>query len=546
MASDPLLPCLKEHNWQGRAQTVCRPLWSQDSAYMPWLAFGYDHPHTFEFIGKNKLADLNTTAEALEAQALANLRARPVSWQPLDVNVPNATELRMLLAMDDFLVAERIADRDFMQQAHGTLNAPALLVGIPRRGMLMVTRADQNATMVNAFGALVAGQFSEAETAPISPMLFAMQDGNIVGVVEAVATAMAASGGATDGGEDAGQETEAPAAPYISALVTRNENGTEDVHLMAGGTDGERLASAIEGAFTGLLQEHASRKEFSGHIAIVILAMTPRSERKHIPKLLEHLRGLCAELSRGENRYRVSLTYQRDDGALGAAAAPGSIAAPAAAAAAPGGADVFMNPKGMFDRLVLLTADSIIVANPDESTLTQAAAAGANADWQTVIGMKPTVVPYAMVSKVSTNKHGDTINVRHKDKSGSRLTSISMKDAAARDQAWDGLRRRLGSGFTFTDVQYGKARAALAPIVTIAFCMLLTWLFYMAAQELASGEEAEVRGRNQAFKWIAVMVANVLGPTGVMIVGGIATLIALVWGSARIKTPPRMLTLARS
>jgi hypothetical protein len=312
---------------------------------------------------------------------------------------------------------------------------------------------------------------------------------------------------------------------------------------MAGGADGERLAKDIEVAFVGLLQEHARREEFSGLIEIVILANTPPSERKHIPKLLEHLRGLCAEIAKGEGNFRVQLTYQRDGGAFGGATP--SAAAPAPVSA-PGGVDVFMNPKGMFDRLVLLTNDSIVVANPEESTLTEAAAAGANVNWQHVAGLKSTVVPYASIRKVSTNKHGDTLNVRYQDKSGSRLTSISMKDGPARDQAWEGLRRRLGSSFRFSDVQYGAFRAALSPLVAVALCALLTWLFYMAASELATGGEAEVRGRNQAFKWIAVMVASVLGPTGVMIVGGIATFIAAAWGMARIKTPPRMLTLARS
>ena len=63
----PLLPCLKERKWIGRERTVCRALWENEaSAYMPWLAIGYDHPHTFEFIDTARLSLLNTTERELE------------------------------------------------------------------------------------------------------------------------------------------------------------------------------------------------------------------------------------------------------------------------------------------------------------------------------------------------------------------------------------------------------------------------------------------------------------------------------------------------
>lgn len=104
-----------------------------------------------------------------------------------------------------------------------------------------------------------------------------------------------------------------PGAPVVSAIVSRNKQGTEDVVMTAGGTDGPRLAEAIEAAFTPLVDEHTRRAEFSGHIQIVVLATTPLAARKHIPGVLERLRGVCTELSKDQKgRCRVSLTYQKD------------------------------------------------------------------------------------------------------------------------------------------------------------------------------------------------------------------------------------------
>ena len=106
------------------------------------------------------------------------------------------------------------------------------------------------------------------------------------------------------------QEGGDAAAPSVQTIVVQNERGTEDVQLLAGGADGARLAQAIEAAFNDVLKEHMRRPEFSGHIQVVVLETTPRSERRHVPPVIERLRGICAELTTKEGRYQVSATYQ--------------------------------------------------------------------------------------------------------------------------------------------------------------------------------------------------------------------------------------------
>lgn len=346
-----LLPCLKERKWRGREQTVCRALWEKDvSAGMPWLAVGYDHPHTFEFINTERLVELNTTESALEAQALLNLSKRQATWQPLDADINGGKRLHMLLCTDDFYAAERIVDPDFMREAQRRLNARGLLVGVPRRGVLMATNGEQDDQILSAFGAAVVGQFSRGETALISPILFGLKDGAIVGIVEAVADALLPDG--EPYGAGGGEEQDDADAPYVSVVVTRNDRGSEDVRLLAGGQDGVRLAKAIESAFMQLLKGHGPRKEFSGHFQIVVLGMTPPPARKHIPSVLEHLRGICSELPIGDRQCRVSLTYQRD--AFGGDSEPARAAASAKSAATPTRAAGSGRSSGGWGRLVLV------------------------------------------------------------------------------------------------------------------------------------------------------------------------------------------------
>jgi DNA-binding HxlR family transcriptional regulator len=125
-----------------------------------------------------------------------------------------------------------------------------------------------------------------------------------------------------------------PDALSISTITVQNKRGKEDVHLRAGGPDGQRLAKAIESAFDAVLKTQLQRQEFSGHIELVVLPITPPSERKHLTETLKQLRGICAELSTGEEPYRLTVTFQRDPSAT----AGNEAAAPTAPAVrAPGG-----------------------------------------------------------------------------------------------------------------------------------------------------------------------------------------------------------------
>ena len=319
--SENLLPCLKEHNWPGSEHTICRALLGGvASVYMPWLAFGWDHPHTFEFANSDKAKGLGLSDEAIEAQALANLRSRSATWQPLATDVAEGKQLKMLICADDFFAAERIIDAAFMLEAQRQLGASGLLVGIPRRGFMMATGLEQDQQLHSAFSSVVAGEFSRGESAVISPMVFIVTDGAIVAFSETMAEVMAKRAE-----EEAGDEPEDdPLAPYIGGMVTKNAQGTQDVHIMAGGEDGDRLVRGIEEAFHQVLKEHLANKEFSGNIRIVVFGYTPLAAQAGLASMLEHLRGIVSEmLGHGVTPIHIELEIQKDSPfGSGASASP--------------------------------------------------------------------------------------------------------------------------------------------------------------------------------------------------------------------------------
>jgi Protein of unknown function (DUF1444) len=313
--SDNLLPCLKVRDWEGREHTTCRVLWpDKPSQFMPWLAFGWDHPHTFEFLNEEKLKSLGMTEAQVETQALANLRKRTSAWQSHDAPLGDGKTLKLLVCIDDFFAAERILDADFMKEAQRKLGAEAILVGVPRRGVILATPLQTDTAVVLGFGGVVFGQFSRGESAPVSPMLFVMIDGAIVGFEESIAATLVAKkaeeGEADDEDEDGEDDAE---APYINAMTVKNAEGKLEVHLMGGGEDGDRLARGFEDAFHQMVRKYKDNPDFSHRIKIVVFGYTPAAAQEPLPKMVEHLRGIVSDMQgHGMPPITIEMEIQKD------------------------------------------------------------------------------------------------------------------------------------------------------------------------------------------------------------------------------------------
>jgi len=87
--SGVILLCLKERIWQSRELATCSALCASDES--PLVAFGYDHPDAFEFITTQMFTALGITRSELDERALANLRARPATWQMMSAEIEGQT-----------------------------------------------------------------------------------------------------------------------------------------------------------------------------------------------------------------------------------------------------------------------------------------------------------------------------------------------------------------------------------------------------------------------------------------------------------------------
>jgi hypothetical protein len=274
---------------------------------MPWVGFGYDRPHTFEFLNRDALATLGRSLDDLEREALRNLHRRRATWERVDVKLGLFKKLRIMACGDDFLSAERILDVTFMREAQDRLRARGLLVGIPRRGYLVAMDGEAGAERATPFVSLVAMQYREPESAPISPLVFALKDGEIVGIIEAGASQVEAAGERGHAGEG---------VPDVSGLVLRNEStGLEDVEIMIDGSDFGKVSYGAVCALAEAMSRHRSRPEFSGKVRVLILGVTPDAMRAELPRLEEHLRGLAEETGPTDAGRPIVVSVREQEGA---------------------------------------------------------------------------------------------------------------------------------------------------------------------------------------------------------------------------------------
>lgn len=293
-SENPLLPALKPHDWQAKEAAICQPLVAdQESPFMPWLAFGYDLPHTFQFLSaKDFPAGASPEQiDLMKQTAIRNLGQRPARWHTEDVKLGMFKRLRMLLCTDDYLAAERILDTGFMLEAHKLLQAEMLAVGIPRRGLLLSTDAKNPEAHLKRFGAAVSAQYHRSDSPPITPLLFIVVEGQIVGLIK----------GLEESAREAVQaESEDSSGVYCSAMMTEDQDsGDKTLHIIAGGEDLVAVARAVQNTFVHGMEKLKDEPNFGGEVVVLLVPdLTPRTEGldEELESIGQHLEGFANEV----------------------------------------------------------------------------------------------------------------------------------------------------------------------------------------------------------------------------------------------------------
>jgi hypothetical protein len=296
MPNKPVLPLLKDAGWSNHEFTLCRKLTDLPAPRVPWLAFGYDHPHTFEFVVRETVLKErqdtpgNVLAET-ERQALDHLRAYPAVWEQHTFG-----EMTLLVASSSFYAAEHVLLADFMQQAHDLLKAEYLMVGIPTRGMMFACSALDQKEIVGRFSAVVSARYHRGETAQITPTVFVMEKGVLKGflsVSEDLGKQMVED-------ERKSEVSDVFLRAFFATAPADKAGGRETLLICAGGVDLDKLEFAVHNAFVQSLAQCLENEAFGGEIRVVILdQMTPDTPelRAAMTSIQNKLAGIAADTS---------------------------------------------------------------------------------------------------------------------------------------------------------------------------------------------------------------------------------------------------------
>ncbi|MDY7075921.1 MAG: hypothetical protein SXV54_03255 [Chloroflexota bacterium] len=289
---------------------MSRPLWHDERGgpqSAPVIAYGLDQGGTVAFLDGQ---DVEQSAEEVHAQALDHLRtalADHPGWREADFS--GAVDGSEVLEYGGhYYSAEAILLPEILRQAQRRLGGDDLVAATPARGHLYVMRADVDAQALQQFVIACIAKHYQAESAPVSPVIWRLQDGVPVGYLEGTESIETYVREQIEQTRQAQQDRIS-----LQEAVTEDPDG-KTLHLLFYTEDPQLLLDAIQQSVRRLVQTQAGNGELSGRI-IAVIALTPTLKANRgllteqmegmVPFLNAQIRdlglgprqGLCFELS---------------------------------------------------------------------------------------------------------------------------------------------------------------------------------------------------------------------------------------------------------
>jgi hypothetical protein len=202
---------------------------------------------------------------------------------------------------------------------------------------------------------------------------------------------------------------------------------------------------------------------------------------------------------------------------------------------------IYTNPKGIFESLLAIGPDYLLIANPKESEL--AAAEEALQQGASHAPKDAKVIPFAAIKRIryNTKSPGD-LEISYKAGNGLKSARFGFSSEADLITAFDELKQSV-PGMLEKREKLNAVTAAIKPIIFTVIFAALTYVLFRGAQGLSEGGDADTSGRYGLVKKIFAWLLELLGPTGVLVVGGILVILCVVVLIKRVGNPPEFVSL---
>ncbi|MEM7410394.1 MAG: hypothetical protein AAF430_09190 [Myxococcota bacterium] len=204
---------------------------------------------------------------------------------------------------------------------------------------------------------------------------------------------------------------------------------------------------------------------------------------------------------------------------------------------------IWYDEKAIFDALVVLTDETVYVANP---TAKQGAELKARLDAgeppRQVLKDEGQRIPLASLTRIRWDQKSDDIDLDYREGKEKDSKNITFERREWRD-AFAAELQQAHADWEAKTVEYSVFRAILGPAVFGAFVAGVTWLLHLAAVEIAAGESAEISGRHALVKKLLALGLEWVGPAGVLVIGGLMLAATVFVLGQRAGDPPIVTTL---
>ena len=157
-----------------------------------------------------------------------------------------------------------------------------------------------------------------------------------------------------------------------------------------------------------------------------------------------------------------------------------------------------------------------------------------------VFGKDAKHVAFRAMTRVQYNEHETDIEFHHRDGKDDSVVSVFIETPGLRERIYSHLRERLADQFAAHETHFSRWRAAFASLTALTIFLLGMLMARSAAIAVRAAGEIEYEGRRQGTKKLFVGLLDLLGPTGVSVIGGILVLLAGLVLYSRLKAPQRL------
>ncbi len=190
-------------------------------------------------------------------------------------------------------------------------------------------------------------------------------------------------------------------------------------------------------------------------------------------------------------------------------------------------------------RLIVVTNEALYAEKIDAAACKrQIEELNAGKSPATLFGKDATHVVLRSVSKVQLARGEDEIDFTSREGKNEKTELVTIVDESVRAEVFTAIEWVTQGRFKLYEDQYSRARAAFATAVSLTIFGFGTKIAASAAAVLKNADEYAIEGRNKGLKHIVVWLLDLLGPTGIWVIGG-SICALLAWSLfTQIKSPP--------